>query len=113
MKCCRVRFSVLCLSTIIIVIGLLQCRGNPVLEHPFQIVVDVYFFYIADNEQPRCMNACEKRLARMWTPEDGESAEKVARRLRRNRWDPLADELDEGAGAGRGMKATGAFWLHL
>ena len=40
---------------------------------------------MADNEQPRWMIACEKRLARLWIQDDGESVEEVARSLRRNR----------------------------
>ena len=59
---------------------------------------------MADNEQPRYMIACEKRLARLWVQDNGESVEEVARSLRRNRssiWDLLADELDERVGIGR------------
>ena len=59
---------------------------------------------MADNEQPRYMIACEKRLARLWVQDDGESVEEVARSLRRNRssiWILLADELDGRVGAGR------------
>ena len=59
---------------------------------------------MADNEQTRYMIFCEKRLARLWVQDDGESVEEVARSLRRNRssiWDLLADELDERVGIGR------------
>ena len=59
---------------------------------------------MADNQQPRHMIACERRLARMWIQGDGEAVEEVARRLRRNRssiLNLLADEPDERVGVGR------------
>ena len=59
---------------------------------------------MADNEQPRYMIACEKRLARLRFQGDGEAVEEVARSLRCNRssiWDVFADELDERVGVGR------------
>ena len=62
---------------------------------------------MADNQQPRHMIACERRLARMRIQGDGEAVEEVAHRLRRNRssiWNLLADELDERVGVGRCMK---------
>ena len=55
------------------------------------------------------MSDCEKRLARMWIKEEGESVEEVARRLRRNRssiWELLADDLDERPGVGRKVALT-------
>ena len=77
MKYCRVKFSVLCLSTVIIAIGGLQCRGNPVPDHPLQIVVHVNFCSMEDNKQPRHMTAYEKRFARMWIQEYRQSVEVV------------------------------------
>ena len=68
---------------------------------------------MADNEQPRYILACEKRL---WIEEDIESVEEVARRLQGSRsstWDLLPDELDERVGVGRRMKAIRTAWLHL
>ena len=52
---------------------------------------------MASDAQPCYMTDCEKKLARLWVHEDGESVEEVSRRLCRNRssiWELLADELE-------------------
>ena len=59
---------------------------------------------MASCAQPRYMPDCEKRLDRQWVYENGQSVEKVARRLRQNRssiWEFLADEFHERLGLGR------------
>ena len=66
---------------------------------------------MADNQQPRHVIACERRLARMWVQEDGETVKEIAQRLRRSRsstWNLLTDELDERVGVGRCMKVIRA-----
>ena len=59
----------------------------------------------AEDEQPRYMTSCERRLARLWYEEDETPVEEIARRLRRGRhtiWRMLGEEEgQERPGVGR------------
>ena len=55
----------------------------PVLLH--YLLSRVLLQMSAEDEQPRYMSNCERRLARLWYEEDETPVEEIARRLRRGR----------------------------
>ena len=75
----------------------------PVLLH--YLLSRVLLQMSAEDEQPRCMSNCERRLARLWYEEDETPVEEIARRLRRGRhaiWRLLGEEEgQERRGVGR------------